>query len=155
VSWEVWCDGSGTTGGPAGIGYVAHMDGKPHHQGQLPLPNATNQQAEILAAAYALHCLPPGQVVTVYSDSEYLVKYVDASWGWRANGWSKGRGRGLAKNIHHWLRLHRAISAHRHVNFKWVRGHADTPGNVAADRLAGEARMQARAQAQPLLETGT
>ncbi len=149
MAWEVYCDGSGlATGGPAGVGYIAYLDGAPHHQGQLPLRAATNQQAELLAAAYALHCLPEKSIVTVYSDSQYVTKWVNSAWGWRSNGWSKGRGKGLAKNPEHWGRLLDAIQRHRNVTFTWVRGHDGdtTPGNVVADRLAGEARQRARQQ---------
>lgn len=126
----VFADGSGTTGGPAGIGYVAFDGDVPHSEGSLPLRNATNQQAELLAAAYALHNLPAGSEIVLVSDSEYVVK-----------GWNEKRRR--RKNLAHWQRLEIAVARHRVVTFVWTRGHNGTAGNERADELAGAARRQA------------
>jgi ribonuclease HI len=134
-TWTVWTDGSGTTGGAAGIGYVAQSPDEPESVlGSLPLENATNQQAELLAAALALHELPAGSMVTVVSDSEYLVK------GW--NEYPKRK-----RNLPHWSRLTQAAKRHRSVAFEWTRGHAGTEQNELADRLAGAARQVAIRQA--------
>lgn len=133
----VWTDGSGTTGGPVGIAYYAIADEvEGSITGSLPLPNATNQQAEILAAALALHELPERSDVTVISDSEYLVK------GW--NEWPKRKRK---KNLAHWARLTAAAARHHSVTFEWCRGHDGTPGNEYADQMAGAARAQAMAAA--------
>lgn len=146
----VYADGSGTTGGPAGIGYYAifdedGMDGT--YSGSLSLANATNQQAEILAAAFALHELPEGSEILVVSDSEYVVKgwneYLPA---WRARGWRKASG-GTPKNRAHWERLIAAVARHESVRFEWTRGHVGTDGNERADKLAGQARRDAQAAA--------
>lgn len=138
MSWTVWTDGSGTTGGPAGIGYYAVCNEYGHsgtHTGSLPVPNATNQQAEILAAAFALHELPAGSEVAIVSDSEYLVL-----------GWNEYPRRKRKKNLAHWARLERAAERHAAVTFEWTRGHVGTEGNETADRLAGEARREAMRQ---------
>lgn len=140
----VWTDGSGTTGGPGGVGYVAVSDETEGvTEGSLPLPNATNQQAEILAAAFALHELPEGSDVTVVSDSQYLVM----GWNewlplWRERGWRRLSG-GPVANLRYWQRLLDAAGRHRAVRFEWTRGHAGTEQNERADRLAGAARMEA------------
>lgn len=146
----VWTDGSGTTGGPAGIGWWAiadELDGT--LCGSLPLPNATNQQAEILAVALALHELPEGSDVTVISDSEYVV----LGWNepnrlrlWQTNGWRKASG-GAVANVRHWERLLLAAARHRSVRVEWTRGHVGTDGNEMADKLAGQARAAAKALA--------
>lgn len=141
----MYCDGSGTSGGAAGIGYVAVVDGVVQC-GSLQLRNATNQQAEILAAAYALHQLPPGDWV-VRSDSEYVCKgYHEWLPYWRANGYVKRSG-GLAKNRAHWERLAQAAARHSSVVFEWVPGHAGVPGNERAHELASAARAAALAHA--------
>lgn len=133
----VWTDGSGTTGGPAGIGFYAIADEiEGTITGSLALDNATNQQAEILAAAFALHELPEGSTVTVVSDSEYLVL-----------GWNEYPRRKRKANLRHWARLERAVARHESVSFEWTRGHAGTDGNEHADRLAGAAREIAKARA--------
>lgn len=148
--WTVWTDGSGTTGGPAGVGYYAICpDLDEVKEGSLPLANATNQQAEILAAALALHDLPERSDVIVVTDSEYvylgmtdprrLVK-------WQTNGWRLSTG-GPVANQRHWLRLLAATGRHASVTVEWTRGHAGTPGNERADQLAGAAREQAKRDA--------
>lgn len=142
MSWTVWCDGSGTTGGPGGIGFTAKKHDGKILEGSLPLPNATNQQAELLAAAYALAQIPAGQTVTVFSDSEYLVSGYAKVYGWRARGWR--RDRGAVANVRHWERLLAAVRLHRQVSMHWVRGHADCEENERADKLAGAARAEAK-----------
>lgn len=133
----VWTDGSGTTGGAAGIGYYAITDEiEGTIEGSLALVNATNQQAEILAAAFALHELPARSTVTVVSDSEYLVL-----------GWNEYPRRKRKANLRHWARLTAAVERHESVTFEWTRGHAGTDGNERADKLAGAAREIAKSRA--------
>jgi ribonuclease HI len=134
----VYVDGSGSaTGGVGGVGFVGKIDGR-DIEGSLPLPSATNQQAELLAAAYALTQLPPCEHVAIYSDSQYVVN----GWGW-LDGWIE-RGwrtrKGAVANRRHWQRLIEASRAHGRVVFHWTRGHVGTEGNERADALAGEAR---------------
>lgn len=148
--WVVHTDGSGTTGGPAGIAFVAR--GGELIEDSSPLASATNQQAEILAAEYALRRLPAGSAVTVVSDSEYLVK----GWNeylpdWRSRGWRKRTG-GTPKNTAHWRRLIEAVERHESVTFSWTRGHAGTLDNERADVLAVLARQAAIAGALPEAE---
>jgi ribonuclease HI len=141
----VFTDGSGTTGGPAGIAFVAMTEeGELHVEDALPIANATNQQAEILAAAFALHKLPPEHELAIISDSEYLVK----GWNeylpfWRMNNWRKKDGK-APKNIPHWQRLVDAARPHPTVTFVWTRGHVGTDGNERADYLANIARQLAK-----------
>ena len=114
----------------------------------MPLPDATNQQAEIRAAAYALHELPPLPKVVVVSDSEYVVKGMTV-WidGWRHRArdgvWRNASG-GAVENQTHWQRLIDAASRHGHVDFEWTRGHVGTYGNERAHELAVAARQAAK-----------
>lgn len=128
MSFTIYSDGSGTTGGPAGIGFIALADGLPFSEGSLPVASATNQQAELLAAAFALHSIPEGQDVVLYSDSAYVVKgFTEYVPKWRSRGWR--RSRGPVANLPHWERLIAAVERHRSVRFEWTRGHAGTEGN--------------------------
>lgn len=142
-TWEVYSDGSGTTGGPAGAGVAAYLDGRLEIQDGLPLPDATNQQAEILAATFALGRIPSGSRIVLFSDSPYLVDSVARAPTWRRNGWSKGPGKGKAANTVHWTRLLDAAALHKDVKFRLCKGHSGVEGNVIADRLAGVARREA------------
>lgn len=142
----VYTDGSGTTGGPAGIAYVAMIEGV-LYEASLPVENATNQQAEILAAAYALDQIETCDNVIVYSDSEYVVKGMTA-WlpGWIKKNWRTSAGRPVM-NQPHWRRLIAARERHKAVTFRWCRGHDGVTLNERADVLAGEARQLATDQA--------
>lgn len=135
-----YVDGSGlATGGPAGVGYVA-LIGDATVEGALELPAATNQQAEILAAAYALDQLGPADHVLVVSDSQYVVR----GWGWLP-GWIERGWRtrtGPVANQAHWRRLQQAVARHGSVTFRWTKGHAGTPENERADALAASARAR-------------
>lgn len=136
---RVYCDGSApSTGGPAGVGYIAYV-GSGSKSGRLHVPHATNQQAEILAAAYALHSILPG-IVVVVSDSQYVVNGWKSLPRWEKNGWRRA-DHGDVRNIRHWQRLKDAAAPHVSVRFEWVKGHDGSIGNVEADRLAKLARL--------------
>lgn len=148
--WVLYVDGSGTArpeaGGCAYAAYSGHAR-EPQMTGSLPLAHATNQQAELLAAAYGLHSLPPSSLVLLYSDSEYVVR----GWNeylpvWLQQDWRRLRG-GQVANVRHWQRLQVAVARHDEVVFEWCRGHAGVPENELVDKLAGMARQQALAAA--------
>jgi ribonuclease HI len=145
LKYIVYTDGSGGASGPGGIAYVAidEQTGEVR-EGALPLERATNQKAEILAAAYALHSLPVAGDVTVVSDSEYVVKgFTEWLPRWRQNGW-RTRDNQPVKNVAYWQRLERAAARHATVSFEWCEGHAGIEHNERADQLAGEARQMAK-----------
>lgn len=140
AAWAVlYADGSGlATGGPAGVGFNGLVNGE-MIEGSLSLPSATNQQAEILAAAYALDTIVPCASVLLYSDSQYVVKGWGWLPGWIARDWRTSSG--PVANQHHWQRLQQAVARHGEVDFRWVRGHDGTEGNERADKLARAARL--------------
>lgn len=83
---------------------------------------ATNQQAEIAAAAVGLESLKQPCRVSVFTDSRYVVETMN------------GRFRRKA-NLPWWQRLDRAASAHQ-VTWEWLRGHAGHLLQEAADDAA-------------------
>lgn len=148
MKFTVYTDGSGTTRGAGGIAYVALHAGTGEfvEEASLGIRECTNQKAEILAAAYALHRLPAGSEITVVSDSEYLVKgFMEWLPEWLENGWRKRTG-GVAKNQAYWQRLHVAAQRHASVRFEWCEGHAGIVWNERADELAGQARREMKAE---------
>ena len=121
--------------GPGGYGVVLLYGG---HRKELSagFRETTNNRMEILAAIAGLAALKESCRVTLYSDSEYLVKAMENSWArkWRANGWRRGK-RGTALNQDLWARLLDLCDYHK-VEFKWVRGHAGNTENECCDQLA-------------------
>src|SRR4051812_22395291 len=101
------------TGGPAGIGFVAYVDDELRFSGSLPVASATNHQAELRAAAFALDKIPKGQDVELVSDSEYVVNgYTEYLPKWRERGWRTSGGGPLA-NLTLWEQLIVAVERHR------------------------------------------
>ena len=102
----------------------------------------TNNRMEIMAAIVGLEVLREKCRVTLFSDSEYLVKAMSEGWAqkWRANGWRRSK-REKALNPDLWDRLLR-LCEHHEVQFSWVKGHARTPENVRCDELALQAAQQ-------------
>ena len=83
---------------------------------------ATNQQAEIAAAAVGLESLKQPCQVHVFTDSKYVVETMN------------GRFRRKA-NLPWWDRLDRAAATHK-VRWEWTRGHAGHLIQEAADSAA-------------------
>ena len=127
--------------GPGGYGAVLIYDG---HRRELSggYRKTTNNRMEIMAAIVGLEALKAKCRVTLYSDSDYLVKAVSKGWAqrWRANGWRRNR-REKALNPDLWQRLLQLCECHE-VRFRWVKGHAGTPENTRCDELAMEAARQ-------------
>lgn len=97
--------------------------------------STTNNQMELTAAIEALNALTRSCKVELYTDSKYVYEGITK---WLENWKRKGRltpGRNSVKNIDLWVRLEEASSRHT-VNWQWVKGHADNPGNELADQLA-------------------
>ena len=90
---------------------------------------------ELLAVIVGLEALKqPGHVVTIYSDSRYVVDAVDKGWvfGWEKKGFKD------KKNPDLWKRFLSVYRRHQ-VKFVWVKGHADNPENERCDQLAVQA----------------
>jgi ribonuclease HI len=128
--------------GPGGYGVVLL------HQGDRQELSAgyhltTNNRMEMMAAIAALEALSNPSVVTLYSDSQYLINAMEKGWAkkWQANGW-KRNAKEMAKNPDLWERLLKLCQEHT-VKFIWVRGHSGNAENEKCDRLAVAAARQA------------
>ena len=114
----------------------------------------TNNRMELMACIAALQSLKRRSQVVLYSDSRYVVNGVQQGWArrWRANNWMRAPGSdGIAKraeNVDLWARLLDLLEQHQ-VDFRWVKGHADTPENERCDRLAVEAAHRPNLPADP------
>ncbi len=86
------------------------------------LGQATNQQAEIVAAALGLEALREPCKVHLFSDSRYVVETM--------------KGHFRRKTNHEWWeRLDKAASRHQ-VRWEWTAGHAGHVLQEAVDRVA-------------------
>ena len=86
------------------------------------LGNATNQQAEIAAAALGLESLNEACSVTLMSDSRYVVETMGGTWKRKTNhDW--------------WKRLDAAAKRHQ-ITWKWVKGHNGHVIQEAVDTIA-------------------
>lgn len=134
----IYTDGSSRGNpGPGGYGVVLMWgDKRKELSGGFRL--TTNNRMEIMAVIVGLEALTrPGLHVTVYSDSQYVVKAVEEGWlkKWIATDFKGGK-----KNKDLWLRFH-AIASKHHVKFKWVKGHASNAFNNRCDELATAAAV--------------
>lgn len=121
--------------GPGGIGvYLSHNEHTKEFS--FGFNNVTNNQMELLAAAYALYALTQKCKIIIYSDSAYVVNGFVKKWveGWKKKGWKNSSGQDV-KNQKLWSMLDRLVSKHD-VTFKHVKGHSDNIGNNIADQLA-------------------
>src|SRR5467141_2987783 len=86
------------------------------------LGKATNQQAEIAAAALGLEALTEPCVVRLYTDSRYVVETMSGRFRRKANHeW--------------WARLDKAAGPHKIV-WEWMKGHAGHEVQEACDLAA-------------------
>jgi ribonuclease HI len=139
---------SGSRGGPGGYGVILTLNGETREISGGE-PDTTNQRMEVTAACVALETIDEGHVVTVYSDSSYLVNCMRRGWHekWRENGWLSGIKVPVA-NRDLWVRLIEATRRHREVRWKKVKGHQKSAGphkagNDRADKLAVAAKREA------------
>ena len=141
-----YTDGASTgSRGSGGYGVVVSWDGKVEELSGGE-PDTTNQRMEVTAACVALETIEERHVVTIYSDSSYLVNCMRRGWHetWQDNGWLNNLQKPVA-NRDLWERLLRAVRRHREVRWKKVKGHQKSrgphkAGNDRADELAGLAK---------------
>ena len=146
---HAYTDGASTgSRGPGGYGAVICWEGKTEEisGGEQ---DTTNLRMELTAACVALETIDEGHLVTVYSDSSYLVNCMRSGWYkmWRENGWFNYRNEPVA-NRDLWGRLLEAMQRHKEVRWRKVRGHSKTQGphksgNDRADELAVAAKKGA------------
>lgn len=134
----IYCDGSSLGNGQASsraaavalLGYRGFWRAVGEYLGC-----ATNQQAEIVAAAVGLEALREACAVKVFTDSRYVVETMS------------GRFRRKA-NVEWWERLDRAAKRHK-VHWEWTRGHVGHVLQEAADNAAR--RIAAAGQVDELI----
>ncbi len=93
---------------------------------------------ELMAVIAGLEALKKDSLkITVYSDSQYIVRAVKEGW---LKNWIATNFKGGKKNKDLWLYYHELAQKHQ-MNFVWVKGHADNPNNNRCDELAKAAMI--------------
>ena len=129
----MYTDGS-SRGNPGPGGYGAILKwGNTEKELSQGFRRTTNNRMELMAVIAGLEALTRTRVnITVYSDSQYVVKAVEQGWlrNWIATDFKGGK-----KNKDLWTRYYR-LSLQHQIRFQWVKGHADNPYNNRCDLLA-------------------
>ena len=138
----MYTDGAarGNPDGPGGYGTIlSFVDSKgQEHIRELSAgyQKTTNNRMEMMAVIAGLEALNRPCEITVYSDSQYVVKAFNEHWldGWIKKGWKRGKNEPV-KNVDLWKRMLAAKEPHQ-VSFQWVKGHNGHPQNERCDELA-------------------
>ena len=118
--------------GPGGYGTILLWGG---HRKELSggYRHTTNNRMELMAVIAGLEALKRENLrITVYSDSQYVVKAVEQGW---LKNWIATNFKGGKKNKDLWLHYNE-LARNFTIRFVWVRGHADNPYNNRCDELA-------------------
>ncbi len=110
----------------------------------------TNNRMELTAVIEALKALKVRCVVSLYTDSKYVMEGV-TKWlpNWKANHWKTANKKSPVKNIDLWQALDELLPQHE-ILWNWVKGHNGHPENERVDKLA---RDQALSFAESKKET--
>ncbi|MBS1920883.1 MAG: ribonuclease HI [Bacteroidetes bacterium] len=129
----IYTDGSSRGNpGPGGYGVIL-MSGTHRKELSQGYKFTTNNRMELMAVIAGLEALKKDQqTVTIYSDSQYVVKAVEEGW---LRKWIATNFKGGKKNKDLWMKYHR-LSQHHSIKFIWVKGHAENPYNNRCDELA-------------------
>jgi ribonuclease HI len=135
--------------GPGGWGVLLKSGAteKELYGGEL---GTTNNRMELMAVIQALRALKRPCAVTLYLDSQYVLKGI-TEWlpGWKAKGW-RTAGKQPVKNVELWQQLDELVHQGGHeIDWRWVRGHNGDAGNERADALANLGVEVALGQRKP------
>lgn len=98
----------------------------------------TNNRMELQAAISALESLSRPCVITLTTDSRYLMDGVQ-QWmpNWKKRGW-KTANKKPVKNEDLWRKLDKLTTEHE-IDWQWVKGHSGHRENELVDQLANDA----------------
>lgn len=135
MSVIIYTDGS-AKGNPGNGGYgVVMISGDLRKELSEGFELTTNNRMELLSVIIGLENLKKEKtLVTVYSDSKYVVDAVEKKWVF---SWEK-KNFGKKKNPDLWIRFLKIYRKHL-VRFVWVKGHSNIKENERCDQLAVEA----------------
>ncbi len=132
----IYTDGSSRGNpGPGGYGTVL-ISGHLKKELSQGYKHTTNNRMELMAVIAGLEAMKKDNLnITIYSDSQYVVKAVQEGW---LKNWIATNFKGGKKNCDLWMKYHELAQDHN-IKFIWVKGHANNPYNNRCDTLATEA----------------
>jgi ribonuclease HI len=131
----IFTDGSARGNpGPGGWGAVIAKEFEVIEIGGFD-PYTTNNKMELTAAIEALKTLEFGVDVTLYTDSEYMIKGM-TEWinNWQKNGWRTAAKKPV-ENQDLWRALLEAREG-KNVTWRYVEGHSGNVANERCDEIA-------------------
>ncbi|WP_461199294.1 ribonuclease H family protein [Enterococcus sp. N249-2] len=121
--------------------YRIELDGQVVENGKA-FKGMTNNRMELRGFGSALAWLvkngQANQKIICYLDSKYVLDGVQ-KWlaGWKKNGWKNSSKQTIA-NVEEWKGIDSLLINFLDIEYVWVKGHADTEGNIAVDRLLND-----------------
>ncbi len=121
------CKGNGTSQAKGGWAYYITRDDLPGFSMEQAASEerTTNNRCELIAVIQGLKSIPTFAKVTIYTDSEYVIKVAKSTN-------PKLMNMDLIKDLRREL-------TRLDFSFTWVRGHSGNPGNEKVDKLASMA----------------
>ena len=139
MDYTVWTDGGcvDNPNGKGGYGVVI-LDNQTNMTKELSegFLSTTNNRMEVRAIIRALSELPDGASAMIYSDSKYAINVITGVW-------SRG------KNTDLWPIVDTELAKKGHIEFCWVKGHADNENNNRCDELATYAQTKNESEMIP------
>ncbi|QBI21707.1 ribonuclease HI [Egibacter rhizosphaerae] len=129
--------------GPGGWGAVYVLEGEIVDEACGSEAHTTNNRMELTALIAGYDLVPPGEAVTVFTDSRLAVDTI-TKWapGWKARGWRRKNGE--VENLDLVKALYERATARPEIELRWIRGHAGSRWNEYADALATAYRRSER-----------
>lgn len=135
---SIYTDGACTGNpGPGGWGVVVYFSNGAIYELGGNEAQTTNNRMEMQGAIAALSFLATTEQrepITLYTDSEYLIKGI-TQWvkGWKRKGWKTAQGKPVL-NQDLWQTLDELNT--QQIKWQYVRGHAGNEGNERCDQIA-------------------
>ncbi|MER3464222.1 MAG: ribonuclease HI [Chitinophagaceae bacterium] len=129
----IYTDGSSKGNpGPGGYGTIL-MHGDKRKELSQGYRLTTNNRMELMGVIAALEAMKKkGLSITIYTDSQYIVKAIKEGW---LNKWLATNFAGGKKNKDLWVKFYNLYKQHN-IKFIWIKGHADNRFNNRCDELA-------------------
>ncbi|KAI1325593.1 ribonuclease H [Xylariaceae sp. FL0255] len=146
------CSNNGRNNPVAGIGVYWGEGDERNVSERLEGDIQTNNRAELTAILRAIEGVEKSQAIRIYTDSKLSIDSITIWYKkWQEHGetWKTSTGQDVVNQDV--MKIIRAKMVEREelgtkTLFQYVKGHADDPGNIAADKLAVEGSKKQKTQ---------